>query len=294
MKKSHICVCICTYKRPKLLERLLKKLQNQKTEGLFTYSIIIVDNDHKLSAENIVLQFKKKSLIAIDYYVEPRKNIALVRNKAVQNANGDFLAFIDDDEFPTNNWLLNLYKTYSKYKPSGVLGPVKPHFELNPPQWIKKSKIFERPSHKTGFVLHWTDTRTGNVFLRKDIFNESNIMFNQNFGRDSEDKDLFRRMIEKGYVFIWCDEASVYETILPERFKRSFHLKRALLRGKVSLMHPSFKPLNILKSIIAFSVYTLALPFLFLIGHHIFMRYLIKDFHHMGKLMGACGFEVVK
>ena len=294
IKSNHICVCICTYKRPRFLERLLSELQNQTTYDLFTYSIVVVDNDHNQSAESTVAFFKEKSSVDINYYNETEQNIALARNKAVENATGNFVAFIDDDEFPEDSWLLNLYKTYKKYKADGVLGPVKPHFEIEPPQWILKGKFFERPSHKTGSVLDWSNTRTGNVLLRKTIFNKSENMFNPEFGSGGEDRDFFRRMIKKGNIFIWCNDAPVYEIVPPERCKRPFLLKRALLRGKVSLTHPFFSVFDIIKSLIAFLLYTLALPFLFLIGHHIFMKLLIKDFDHIGRLLSFCGLDVVK
>src|SRR5207245_10546140 len=43
---KHITVCVCTYKRPHYLKRLLGELGNQDTSGLFTYSIVVADNDH--------------------------------------------------------------------------------------------------------------------------------------------------------------------------------------------------------------------------------------------------------
>jgi hypothetical protein len=49
-----------------------------------------------------------------------------------------------------------------------------------------------------------------------------------------------------------------------------------------------------MKSIIAFSLYTAALPFLLLIGHHLFMKYLIKDCDHIGKLIALCGIKPIK
>ena len=113
-KYDHITVCICTYKRPKLLERLLNELQNQTTDDLFIYSIVVVDNHHNQAAKNTVAASKKKSSIAIEYHHEPEQNIALARNRAVKNAKGNFIAFIDDDEFPVNNWLIHLYKTYNR------------------------------------------------------------------------------------------------------------------------------------------------------------------------------------
>jgi glycosyltransferase involved in cell wall biosynthesis len=272
------------------LAKLLRELQHQTTEGLFTYSVVVVDNDDTLSAKTTVEDFKASTNIDIEYHSEPEQNIALARNKAVINAKGDFIAFIDDDEFPNNNWLLNLYKLLTIYKVDGVLGPVKPYFEKEPPPWIIKGKFFERPSHKTGHILHWTNTRTGNVLMKKDIFNENENMFKLEFGSGGEDRDFFRRMIGKGYRFIWCEEASVCETVPQERCKRSFMLKRALLRGK----NPDFKIFDYAISIIAIPLYSLALPFFLMIGHHIFMKYLIKDFDHIGRVLSFCGINVVK
>ena len=293
MKGSHISVCICTYRRPDLLWRLLEKLGNQETGELFTYSIIVVDNDDKKSAKNPVKELRNKSSIPIDYYNEPRNSIPLARNMAVKNAEGRYVAFIDDDEFPLNDWLLNLYQTYNYYDADGVLGPVKPHFETAPPRWIIKGNFFERPSYKTGYILHWKETRTGNVLLQKNIFNNSENMFNPEF-RHGEDKEFFKRMTEKGYGFVWCNEAPVYETQTSDRFKRTYLLKRALLRASFSSRHASSKLANIYKSLLALTIYTMALPALFLIGHHIFMKYLIKDFDHIGVLLAAFGVNVEK
>ncbi|MCG2777802.1 MAG: glycosyltransferase [Desulfobacterales bacterium] len=272
----------------------MKKLQDQKPDELFTYSIVVVDNDYKQSAKNIVADIKTQSLVHIDYYVEPEKNFALVRNKAVQNATGDFVAFIDDDEFPVNTWLLNLYKTHNEYRADGVLGPVKPHFEEEPPKWIIKGKLCERRSFKTGTILqNPKDTRTGNVLLTKKIFNDEDNLFNPDFGRTGgEDVDFFKRMIEKGRKFIWCDEAPVYEIVPPERCKRSYFLRRALLRGLINSKDASLN--SILKSVVAFLIYTIMLPFSVLIGQHIFMKYLIKNCDHIGKLLGVFGLKVIK
>jgi len=296
VQKTHICVCVCTYNRLQSLDLLLGKLQNQNTNRLFTYSIVVVDNDHTQSAKSIVISYKKKSIIEIDYCNEPIQNISLARNKAVKNAKGDFVAFIDDDEFPDENWLINMYKTCNKYKAAGVLGPVKPYFENKPPEWIIKSKLCEKPQHKleTGFtLLHPRDTRTSNVLFVNDIFNKEENIFNPDFGRTGgEDVDFFRRMIERGKIFVWCNEAPVYEIVPSNRLTRSYFLKRALLRGAVD--SKNMTPKSFIKSIIAILIYTIALPFLFLIAHHFFMIYLIKNCDHLGNLLGFCGIKIIK
>jgi succinoglycan biosynthesis protein ExoM len=287
---DHISVCVCTYKRPKLLANLLTKLQNQVTDGLFTYSIVIVDNDYAGSAKGIAEHSKGNSVVPIDYYNEPTQNIALARNKALENAKGDFIAFIDDDEFPVGNWLLNLYNAEEKLKADGILGPVIPWYETEPPKWVVRGKFYERPSHDTGSVLHWTNTRTGNVLLRRAIFRDKQNMFRSQFGMGGEDRDFFRRMIGKGSRFVWCGEAPVYEVVPSERFKRSFMLKRALLRGKI----PHFGHFDMVKSVVAIPLYSLALPVLLLLGHHRFMKYLISDFDHIGRILAFCRIDVIK
>src|SRR5690242_6989766 len=100
----HISVCACTYKRPDLLERLLNGLATLETRGLFTYGIGVVDNDTQQSAKALVTQFAPAVQIDVKYVTELRQSIARARNAAVANADGDFIAFIDDDEFPTTEW----------------------------------------------------------------------------------------------------------------------------------------------------------------------------------------------
>jgi succinoglycan biosynthesis protein ExoM len=287
----HVSVCICTFKRPNLLRRLLNELDRQCVAELFSYSIVIVDNDLRKSAEGVFQLFQQASKLDVQYYIEPEQNIALARNRAVENARGDFIAFIDDDEFPGQNWLLELFKAQSEFKADGVLGPVLPYYETKPPEWIIKGRFYERPSHKTGTILNWTNTRTGNVLLRRDIFDGKNNMFRPEFGSGGEDKDLFRRLISQGFQFVWCAGAPVYEAVTPERYKRSFMLRRALLRGKIAYNH-SF--IAYLRSLAAIPLYTLLLPFLFFIQHHIFMKYLIKYFDHIGRILAFLGLDVVK
>lgn len=289
-QKPHICVCICTYKRPKLLKRLLSKLEEQETEGLFDYSFVIVDNDRPESARQTVESCARQSKISISYYVEPEQNIALARNKAIENARGNFIAFIDDDEVPSGSWLINLYKAYNDFHADGVLGPVVPYYEVDPPKWVVDGKFYERPSHRTGEVLNWRNTRTGNVLLRRGIFDNRERQFRREFGRGSEDTDFFRRMMTKGFRFVWCEEAPVYEIVTAERCTRSFLLRRALLRGRA----PYFTTVDFSKSLVAVPLYTVALPFLLAAGHHLFMKYLIKDFDHIGRLLALCRIDVIK
>jgi succinoglycan biosynthesis protein ExoM len=292
-RRKHVSVCICTFKRPQLLKRLLQTLEEQETDGLFTFSIVVADNDSQRSAEPLVSDFAADAAIAVTYCVEPQQNISLTRNKAIANATGDFIAFIDDDEFPAKRWLLTLFEACARYGADGVLGPVKCHFDEKPPRWVIKGKFYERPTYPTGFVIDWTKGRTGNVLLRRQIVEDGEMAFSPEFHR-AGDQDFFRRMIAKGRVFIWCDEAVAYEVVPPVRWTRTFMLKRALLRGTIGMQHPRSRWRRIGKAVIAVPAYTIALPFSLVLGHHRFMSLLIKLCDHSASLLTFVGIKPVR
>jgi succinoglycan biosynthesis protein ExoM len=292
--KPHICVCICTYKRPAFLKRLLAELATQETGGLFTFSVVVADNDRQQSAAAVVDDCgARHANIRMTYCVEPGPNIALTRNKAIENADGDFIAFIDDDEWPTGRWLLTLFNACRDYHADGALGPVKPHFDEPPPQWVVDGRFYDRTSYPTGFVIDWRKGRTGNVLLKRRIFDPGQPPFRPEF-LVGEDQDFFRRMIDKGHVFIWCDEAMAYETVPPIRWNRTFMLKRALLRGAISLVHPTSRTVAIAKSLIAAPIYTAALPFALLLGQGRFMTCLVKLCDHVGRLLSVVGIRPIR
>lgn len=291
--RPHISVCVCTYRRPRYLRRLLSELNEQETADLFTYSLVVVDNDSAQSAEAVVTEAATSSPVRIRYCVEPRQNIALARNKAITCAVGDFVAFMDDDEFPAQSWLLNLFRTLQEFDVDGVLGPVKPHFEAQPPQWIVEGQFHDRPRHQTGSRLDWNYCRTGNVLLKTEIFSHEAEPFRPQC-LSGEDQNFFRRMIEKGRAFVWCNDAVVYETVPPDRWKRGFLIRRALVRGVYSLRNHGFPRLRILRSFVAVPVYALVLPVALIFGQAKFMTYVFKFSFHLGRLLALVGFNPIR
>lgn len=290
----HISVCICTFQRPEYLCRALGKLNAQETNRLFTYSAVVADNDAGASARSIVSGFPSIGGYPVTYVVEPQKSISCARNAAILNASGDYIAFVDDDEYPAQDWLLKLLQTCTAAGVDGVLGPVRPYFDSPPPAWVTRGAFFERPSHRTGMVLNWSQTRTGNVLFLRRILPKDEAPFRVEFGTAGGDIDFFRRMIGQGRRFIWCEEAVVFEVVPPSRCRLSYLLKRALMRGSKFHGHPVNRIKNAMKSLIAVPAYVIALPFVALLGAHVFIKYLIKLCDHLSRLLGFVGVELVR
>ena len=293
MKSRHISVCICTYQRLPWLQRLLETLEHQQTDGTFTFSIVVADNDAGRSTEGFVTAFARRSSIAAVYCCEPRKNIALARNRAIEHADGEFIAFIDDDEFPDDNWLAKLLQACDQYQVSGVLGPVRPHFEKPPPRWIVKGRFCERPEQPTGTIMEWEKSRTGNVLFRRAILQGIAEPFRSEFGTGGEDKDFFMRLTQRDCVFVWCNEAVAFETVPPSRWTRRYMFQRALLRGRNVLKHPTGRFKSIATSLVAVPLYSLVLPVSLLFGQHVFMKYGIRFCDHLGRLLALVGLNPI-
>jgi succinoglycan biosynthesis protein ExoM len=143
-------------------------------------------------------------------------------------------------------------------------------------------------------VLGAEHGRTGNVLFHKRILGGELSPFDPRFGRTGgEDGDFFRRMTGKGQEFVWCNEAPVYETVTPERLKRIYFVKRAILRGvsEVEFGRPSVAA--IVRSVVAAALYSSALPFFLVSRHDLFMKYLVKDCDHVSKLLASCGIRIL-
>jgi glycosyltransferase involved in cell wall biosynthesis len=276
-----------------MLTRLLTELNRQETGGLFTYSIVVADNDEAKSAEPTVTEFRLSSAVHVKYCVESGRGINKARNATIANAEGGFIAVIDDDEFPVSNWLLMLFKCCNEYKVDGVLGPVKRHFDEVPPAWLQRSHLYERRVNPTGMRVDWRESRTGNVLLRRNVVAGEEAPFREDLRRGG-DVEFFRRKMAEGRLFIWCAEAEVFEVIPPSAWKRAYLLRKALMRGESNVKQGDLGFISVVKSMIAVPLYALALPFAQLLGHHRFMTLLVKLCDHLGKFLALVGIHPIR
>lgn len=297
----HVSICICTFRRPDLLIRLLEGVLKLRGQGsIFTCSCVVVDNDLAGSAREVADRYRVEKNLDLVYSIEPERNFALVRNHTLRLARGEFIAFVDDDEVPVPEWLEKLLETRERYGADGVLGPVRPYFDDSPPRWIVRGKLCDRPVHDTGMVMPWSQSRTGNVLIRRSLFTEGGLQFDAAFAKGGEDVDFFKRANSAGHRFVWCEEAPAYELVPPARLKKTYFLKRALLQGAISLKYAATSltfatRLRIgAQSLLALLVYSLMIPFLFIPGFHFVMKYLIKWCHHYSRLLALFGIVAIK
>jgi succinoglycan biosynthesis protein ExoM len=293
-----VSVCVCTYRRRALLTGLLAQLGTQPTADRFDVEIVVIENDADRQSEATVAEAALDSPVPIHYDCEPERNIALARNRAVRTARGRLVALIDDDETPTQDWLLRHYETLQSTHAHGVLGPVVPLIAGEAPTWLAATGVLDRPRRATGTAIGPQDMRTGNALLHRHIFTDGGLWFDPALGRSGgEDSDFFTRCVAAGHKLVWCDEAVVSEVVPPERWTARFQLRRMWRSGTIrgQWIHDDRQSWSLAVRGIAYLVAgLLALPFSLLTPKAWRMRLALKVAYFGGVVTAACGWATLR
>src|SRR5438105_1040200 len=226
-----LTVCIATYRRS---DRLDLVLQDLKRQTRLPDEIVVVDNDASGSARPVVDSHRTAMpSLPIHYEIQPQRNIALTRNRTVALANGDWLAFIDDDERAPETWLAQLLTAADKHQAHAVLAPVVPVVPEDAPAWIKRGRFYDFARMTSGELVPLNRMRFGNVIVRGDWLRNEPGPFDVRYGLiTGEDADLLIRLVNKGAKVVWDDEAIVLEPVERARLSFRWLLQRALSGGQ--------------------------------------------------------------
>lgn len=228
---DQVVVAIVTYRRPDELKRLLTALNEIEVDDSFSVEVVVVDNDPEGSAEPTVVESFDVLKFPLRYYVESTPGIAAARNRAIEaSVSADLLAFIDDDEEPTPQWLKELMRVHRENQADIVAGPVLPKFYERPPDWIIKGQFFERQRHQTGTMVQVVGS--GNLMLRPSLTETLGPLFDASFGRaGGSDTHFCLRAHRQGFRIRWADGAVVSEWLPHERVNARWILRRAFRGG---------------------------------------------------------------
>lgn len=227
-----VSLCVCTYRRPAGLRRLLQAVARLRTERAESLEIVVVDNDPDGSARATIEAMADAIPFIVRYVHEPRRGISFARNRAVAEADAvsEWIAFLDDDEEPEAGWLDALLAAQARFGADVVAGPVPPRYESEVPKWIVRGRFHEPQRHATGTVLPYADT--GNVLVRASLFRQFPAPFAASLAlAGGEDTHFFLRVARAGHKIVWADDAVAWEWVPPSRARLPWLLRRAFRRG---------------------------------------------------------------
>jgi glycosyltransferase involved in cell wall biosynthesis len=140
-----ISVAIPTYNGEKRLPKILERVLTQTGVEKLKWEIIIIDNNSSDNTPEIIHNYQnnwnQKSVLR--YFRESKQGIAFARQRAVSEARGELIAFLDDDNLPAPDWVFQSYD-FAKYHPEAGAwsGQIHGDFEVNPPENFDRIQSF--------------------------------------------------------------------------------------------------------------------------------------------------------
>lgn len=132
-----ISAVVCTYNRANLLRGALQSLCTQTLESSH-YEVVIVDNN----STDCTLQVAQEFCLThpnVRYTKEPRQGLSHARNKGLDVARGDYVAYIDDDCRLPREYMQVAAEVIDSVAPAVFGGPYSAFYNSPKPVWFKDS-----------------------------------------------------------------------------------------------------------------------------------------------------------
>jgi glycosyltransferase involved in cell wall biosynthesis len=138
-------VAIPTYNGASRLPKLLEKLRSQVNTEHLSWEIIVVDNNSTDDTAKVVQDYQSSWIesVPLKYFLEPEQGAAFARLRAVREARGELIGFLDDDNLPAPDWVAEAYSFAQEHPRGGAFsGQIHGDFEVKPPENFEKIQRF--------------------------------------------------------------------------------------------------------------------------------------------------------
>ena len=256
-------VAIPTYNGAKILPLVLERLKFQIQTETIAWEVIVIDNNSSDNTAQIVHDTQKKWLpnVPLKYCLETEQGSAYARQRAIKEAKGKFVGFLDDDNLPALNWVASAHQFGLAHPKAGSYGgQILGQYEIEPPsgfdkvkkylvirKYANEAKLFEperlRLPPGAGLVVRkqaWLD-------CMPDRFTRAH--------RGGHDYEISLRLHRQGWE-IWYNPAMQIEHLIPAwRMEQDYLVRIARIYGlctceiRLILAQPWQKPFLLLKSL---------------------------------------------
>jgi len=184
-------VIIPTHNREDFLS---EAIQSALDQSLPPIEIWVVDDVPSIKTENRVKEFVGKSDVQVNYLQNTKQaGASASRNLAAKNAMGEYIAFLDDDDFWSENYLESAGKEIAEKKVDVVLTG-RSYYYTNQEEII--GKIPPEIYHPEDFYLRNPGVACSNFIVNTSKFHEIGG-YNLKL-KGSGDKDIFMQLMAKG------------------------------------------------------------------------------------------------
>lgn len=245
-------VVIPTYNGETRLPKVLEKLQNQTVAEHIKWEIIVVDNNSTDGTAKLIQEYQVNwnEYVPLRYCFEAEQGFPFARQRAIKEAKGELIGFIDDDNLPVNNWVQAAYSFAQEYPQAGAYSSrIYGAFETTPSEELKQITFYLAVIDRGSEPLMYEPSKKGlppgaGLVVRRDVWNRcvpSRLFLvgraGSSFMAAGEDAEALLHIHKSGWQ-IWYNPAMEIQHVIPSwRLEKTYlmRLMRSIGLGRFHL-----------------------------------------------------------
>ncbi|MBU4017516.1 glycosyltransferase [Patescibacteria group bacterium] len=237
MQKNNITVsvAICTYNRSKYLQTCLDSLAHQENVDPKDYELLIIDNNSTDNTKDITTGYiNKYPSIKIRYHLEQKIGLSHARNKAIKEARGKYIAYIDDDGIAYPDWIYQIIE-FTRRHPHIMAfgGPSYRYAEIPIPKWAPPDygnvDLGDKEKEVTKHIVGCNMIFKKSLFEKLDGFNPSLGMVGKSMGYGEED-EIFIKMIKFHLPMMYSPHIKIKHLLPSYKLNMFWELKSRFIK----------------------------------------------------------------
>ncbi len=237
-----ITLLVCTFNRCNDLRQLLESARVQETGGLFTYEILVVDNNSTDGTRDVVEEFIGRGCTNLRYHFEGRQGKSYALNSGLAEGRGNIYSIIDDDQVLPLNWLKTAFEAFDANPDVAFLGGKVLPIWLGPnPSWRSSEHWSVLGLSDYGNEVFAVDERR-TICLLACSFRRSAIEavggyraelgISQKLIGAVEDLDIIQRLIKAGFTGLYLPDLQIEHKVPPQRLTKRYHRRWHTQHGR--------------------------------------------------------------
>ncbi|MBD1927468.1 glycosyltransferase family 2 protein [Trichocoleus sp. FACHB-90] len=226
-------VAIPTYNGESRLTKVIEQLREQINTAHFSWEIIVVDNNSNDNTKEVVQDYQANwhhQPYPLRYCFEAQQGLSFARQRAVEEAKGTFVGFLDDDTLPASDWVAAAYLFGQEHPKAGAYGgQIHGNFEVSPPKNFERIQSFlaikERGAKPNLYEPETLSLPPGaGLVIRKQAWLENVPTRLIRQGRGGNDFEISLHLHRGGWEIWYNPTMHIYHLIPKSRLEKDYLL----------------------------------------------------------------------